>query len=29
MKAVSGKRFTKLFEKHGRERKRVHGSHHV
>ena len=29
MKAVSGKRFTKLLEDRGWKLRRVHGSHHV
>ena len=29
MKSISGKRFTRLREKHGWELKRVKGSHHV
>ena len=29
MKAVSGKDFAKLLERHGWDLKRVHGSHHI
>ena len=29
MKSVSGKDFAHLLEKHGRELKRVNGSHHI
>ncbi len=29
MKAISGKDFARLLEKHGWERKRIKGSHHI
>ena len=29
MKAVSGKKFSKLLERHGWELKRIQGSHHI